>query len=117
MVVKSVDAVEAEPVSMEGAEGVKKRLLLSEADGAPNFCLRLFEVEKGGYTPFHTHPYEHEVLILEGEGELVGKEHRWPLQSRSVVLVPPDEEHQFRNTGDGVFKFICLIPIMEKLSQ
>ncbi|RKY91639.1 cupin [candidate division KSB1 bacterium] len=117
MVLKSINAIEAKPVNMEGAKNVKKRLLLSEADGAPNFRMRLFELEKEGCTPFHAHPYEHEVLILEGKGELVGKEQQWPLQVGSVVLVPPNEEHQFRNTGDKALKLICLIPILKEANQ
>jgi quercetin dioxygenase-like cupin family protein len=28
----------------------------------------------------------------------------------SVVFVPPDEEHQFQNTGPEIVKFICLVP-------
>jgi hypothetical protein len=29
-----------------------------------------------------------------------------------VVLVEGNEMHQFRNTGEGVLRFICLIPHM-----
>jgi mannose-6-phosphate isomerase-like protein (cupin superfamily) len=29
-----------------------------------------------------------------------------------VILVPGNEMHQFRNTGPGVLRFICLIPHM-----
>jgi quercetin dioxygenase-like cupin family protein len=28
----------------------------------------------------------------------------------SVVFVPPNEQHQFVNSGAGVFRFICCIP-------
>jgi mannose-6-phosphate isomerase-like protein (cupin superfamily) len=27
-----------------------------------------------------------------------------------AVFVPPNEVHQFRNTGSGPLKFLCLIP-------
>lgn len=111
MLIKKINNVPAKPVEMDGAEKVRMRLLLSEADKAPTFRMRLFEVEPGGFSPYHTHDYEHEVLILEGEGELRGKEKRFPLRPGDVVLVVPDEEHQFKNTGNDVFKFICLIPI------
>jgi len=111
MRVKTIDDVPANPVDMEGAENVRMRLLLSEEDGAPNFRMRLFEVEKGGCSPYHIHDYEHEVLVLEGIGELIAKDKRYPLHSGSVAMVLPNEEHQFKNTGNGVFKFICLIPI------
>jgi quercetin dioxygenase-like cupin family protein len=111
MRVKTIEDVPANPVDMEGAEKVKMRLLLSEEDDAPNFRMRLFEVEKGGCSPYHTHNYEHEVLVLEGSGELIAKDKKYLLHSGSVAIILPNEEHQFKNTGDKAFKFICLIPI------
>jgi hypothetical protein len=60
--------INEKPVEMEGASGCSVRWLVSESDGAPNFAMRRFEVAPGGYTPRHSHPYEHEVYVLEGEG-------------------------------------------------
>ena len=114
MIVKKISDVPAKPVDMEGADKVNMRLLLSEDDGATNFRMRLFEVEKGGCSPYHTHDYEHEVLILEGEGELKGKNIQHPLRRGDVVFVVPNEEHQFRNVGENPLKFICLIPTEKK---
>lgn len=111
MIVKKMDDVPAKPVDMEGADKVNMRLLLSEEDGAPNFRMRLFEVEEGGCSPYHAHDYEHEVLILGGEGELKANDRKYPLRKGDVVFVVPNQEHQFRNVGDKLFKFICLIPI------
>lgn len=107
------DEVENETVPPP-AEGVKVRRLLTEEKGAPNFAMRLFEVKPGGQTPFHTHPWEHEVFILEGSGVAVSKDGETPLKPRDVVLVSPDEEHNFRNTGDKPLKFLCLIPHTNK---
>jgi quercetin dioxygenase-like cupin family protein len=39
--------------------------------GAPNFVMRLFEIDPDGYSPFHTHAWEHEVFVLEGEGTVL----------------------------------------------
>jgi len=111
MIVKKIKDVPAKAVQMEGADKVNMRLLIAEEDGASNFRMRLFEVEKGGCSPYHTHDYEHEVLILEGEGELKGKNNQHPLREGDVVFVIPNEEHQFRNVGENTLKFICLIPI------
>ena len=73
MHVKKIEDIPSNPVDMEGAENVRMRLLLSEKEGAPNFRMRLFEVEVGGCSPYHTHDYDHEVLILDGKGELIAK--------------------------------------------
>lgn len=111
MLVKRMEEVPANEVEMQGAEKVKMRLLLSEEDGAPNFRMRLFEVDEGGCSPYHSHDYEHEVLVLGGKGELRGQgETAHPLKPGDVVFVSANEEHQFRNIGSDKFKFICLIP-------
>ena len=110
MKVVHYEQIESSPVAMEGAVGCRIRCLVGEPDGAPSFSMRQFEVAPGGHTPQHTHAYEHEVFVLEGAGVVLqeGREH--PLRPGMVVYVAPGELHQFRNTGPGPLKFICLIP-------
>jgi quercetin dioxygenase-like cupin family protein len=50
---------------------VRIRKLITKHIGANNFVMRLFEIEPEGNTPLHTHPWEHEVFILEGEGAVL----------------------------------------------
>jgi quercetin dioxygenase-like cupin family protein len=95
---------------MPGAVGCKVRWLVSQDDGAPNFAMRQFEVAPGGHTPKHSHPYEHEVYILEGEGVAVEGDHEHPLRAGDVIFVRPGEIHQFRNDGQAPLKFLCLVP-------
>ena len=97
----------------EEVPGVFKREVITARDGAPNFCMRVFEVKAGSSTPNHSHPWEHEVFILAGQGVVVGKEGESPIAKGSVVFVAPDEQHCFRNTGAEVLRFICLIPNQE----
>jgi len=103
--------VKAEPVDFEEVKDVKVRWLISDKDNAPNFAMRLFEVGPGGYSPLHTHSWEHEVFILEGEGIATDGEKEAPIKSGTVVYVAPEEKHQFKNTGSETLKFLCLIPI------
>jgi quercetin dioxygenase-like cupin family protein len=102
--------VEAKPVTMEGASGCEVRWLVGEAEGAPNFAMREFRVAPGGYTPRHSHPYEHEVFILEGAGEVYEGDRPHALRAGDVVYVAPGEIHQFRNTGDAPLRFLCMVP-------
>lgn len=102
--------VESAPVTMEGAVGCTVRWLVGQEDGAPNFAMRQFEVQPGGHTPRHSHPYEHEVFVLEGAGEVYEGDEAHPLKAGDVVYVAPDEVHQFRNTGPAPLKFLCLVP-------
>lgn len=102
--------VELENVTMDGAEGVKVRWVIAKDDSAPNFAMRIFEVEKEGHTPYHTHPYEHEVYVLEGKGILKFEDKEHPFEEGCVIFVDPGKQHGFYNTGNSTLKFICVIP-------
>ncbi len=106
---KAID-VDAERVEGEGIEGVTIRWLISREHGAPNFAMRLFEVAPGGCSPLHSHDWEHEVYIVDGTGELVFGEERLPFEKGWFVFVPPGRRHRFVNTGDGVMRFLCVVP-------
>ena len=94
----------------EAVHGVSGRVVIGKDDGATHFCMRIFTLAPGGYTPHHSHDWEHEILIHEGDGQVM-KERQWVDVSRgSVVFVPGNEEHQFRNNGEKEFVFACLIP-------
>ncbi len=110
MKVQSHREVESKKVGMEGASGCQVRSLVGEADGAPNFAMRLFEVAPDGHTPRHSHPYEHEMYVLEGNGVVCEGDVEHPLTAGDVMYIAPNEVHQFRNTGSAPFKFLCLVP-------
>jgi len=110
MKIKVAEEVPAKDVVAPGASGVQIRLLIHEAEKAPNFHMRQFTVAPGGHTPKHTHPWEHEVFVLEGSGTVVTAEAELPLGPGQCVYVAPDELHQFRNTGADELKFLCLVP-------
>ena len=93
-----------------GASKVKVRWLITKGMGANNFAMRLFDMEPGGYSPLHTHPWEHEVFILKGEGVVFDGEKAMPFKADDVVFIPSEERHQFKNTGKKQLKFLCLIP-------
>lgn len=110
MKVQPSHAVELQPVTMEGSSGCQVRWLLSSRDGAPNFAMRQFEVAPGGFTPLHHHPYEHEIYVVEGQGEVYEAGEPHTISAGDVVLISPNEVHQFKNNSDKPFKFLCLIP-------
>ena len=86
------------------------RCLIGPDDGAPSFTMRQFEVAPGGNTPRHSHGFEHEVFVLEGEGTVLDSRGEHQLYPGVAVYVAPDEIHQFRNNGSRPLKFLCLIP-------
>ena len=110
MKVVHCEQIEAAPVVTQGASNCLIRCLIGPDDDAPSFSMRHFEIAPGGHTPKHAHAHEHEVFIIEGEGMVLEGDREHPLRSGVVVYVPPNQTHQFRNTGGGSLKFLCLIP-------
>jgi quercetin dioxygenase-like cupin family protein len=102
--------VELEEPNEKGIKNLKIRWLISKKDGAENFAMRLFEVKPDGYSPLHQHDWEHEVFILEGEGQVKNKDQKKQFKKGDVFFIPSMEWHQFVNTGKNDLKFLCLIP-------
>ena len=113
MLIKKIDEVPPVPVRMEGVKDVTMRLLFGPSDKAPTFAMRVFELDKLGHTPYHDHPFEHQVVILEGDVRILNeREEETPLAPGDVLMVLPGEKHQFRNGSDQApARFICLVPI------
>lgn len=110
MLIRNINEVDARPVAMEGASGVRMAVMVGRSDGAPNFALRSFQVEAGGHSPRHSHDYEHEVYIVDGGGTVLLEGAERPIRSGDVVYVPAEEEHQFRAGPEGM-RFLCLVPV------
>jgi len=92
--------------------GVVKREVITANDGAPHFCMRVFDVEPGSSTPSHEHPWEHEMYILSGRGLAVGEEGETEIAKDSVIFIPANEHHCIRNNGNKTLRLICVIPIV-----
>lgn len=92
--------------------GVKKRVIIGPKEGAPTFVMRTFEIDPDMSTPYHTHDWEHEILVLAGDGAVVderGQEAKVkPLDS---VYLAPGEKHCLKNKGNDVFRVVCLVPL------
>jgi quercetin dioxygenase-like cupin family protein len=100
------------------APGTQIRWLIDEPhDGAPVYALRMIEIDPGGHTPRHQHPWEHENYIVEGEGRVWIGDAWHALKPGDVVLVPPDAEHTYENNGTVAFKLLCGIPVASKLPK
>ena len=117
MKVYAIEQRQQAEVQMDGARGVKMRMLIGPDDGAGNFHMRHFEIAAGGHTPHHQHDYEHEVLILTGNGVAKSEGGDRPFSAGDVIFVPANENHQFVNTGDTPCTFICSIPAPGNLAS
>jgi len=108
---KIIHYTEAEPkVFGSPAKDVTARVVVGKADGADNFCMRIFELAPGGYTPRHTHAWEHEQFVHAGRGCILRNGEWAEFGPGSVLFVPANEEHQLKNTGDEDLVILCLVP-------
>ena len=115
--VKQMNIFHFTDVESKDAEGgstkLKVQWLITKETGAENFAMRLFEMENGGNSPLHSHNWEHEIFILEGEGTVVGGQEEKKFKAGDAIFIPPNEKHQLRNSGEKPVKFLCLIPYTE----
>ena len=106
--------IEGKDIDHPEVKDVNMRVVIGEDDGAPNFVMRVFTVKPGGHTPWHTHPYEHELFFHAGSGAVRYGDNAetdiTPVGPGTVAYVAPDEIHQIRNTGTEDLVFVCLIP-------
>jgi quercetin dioxygenase-like cupin family protein len=111
MIVQNQHEIPQKDIVMEGAERVRIQVLMGDNINAPHFVMRRFTIGPGGHTPLHTHDWEHEVFILGGTGALVDEHEKIiSLTPSDFAFVPAGETHQFKNTGDEDFIFLCIIP-------
>ncbi len=110
MLIKKYSDVRPTHINNDKAKGIAGRVVIGKADGANNFCMRVFEIAPSGNTPKHAHAWEHEIFVHAGEGEIFCKGQWHTAKAGTVVLIPGNEEHQIRNAGSDPFTFVCLVP-------
>ncbi len=87
------------------------RWLIAKKEGAHHFAMRVIEIKrKGEKIPLHGHDYEHEIFVIEGNGNLLSSSGSKSVAYGDFIYVKPGEEHGFENNGDRPFRFICVIP-------
>ncbi len=110
MKIREYSSIESKQFSGSEVKGVTGRVIIGKKDGAENFCMRIFEISPGGFTPKHSHAWEHEIFVHRGEG-VVFKDGEWvPIKSGTTIFIQPEELHQMKNTGEDILTFVCLIP-------
>ena len=107
---KKINHRDVEGSHPEGTEGVDFKPLIAQNMNPPTFYLRLFDISPGGHTPKHSHEWEHEVFVIEGEGKIVLDDLEIRLVDGDAVYVEPKELHQFVNDGTELMRMICVIP-------
>lgn len=100
----------------EEAKGAGIRWLLSDRDGMTDMAMRVIEIEPGGQTPNHAHPWEHQVFVIKGNGRVNSEEEGTrEFSSGSAIFIGPNEKHTFHNDSDETIEFVCMIPVRATL--
>jgi quercetin dioxygenase-like cupin family protein len=102
--------IDAQEIEEPGFKGVEVRWLITKDDDAKNFAMRLFAIKPKGRSAQHSHSWEHEVFVLEGQGSVLCCNEEKSIGPGYVVFIPPNTSHHFKNTGDKPLRFLCLIP-------
>lgn len=108
MIHRKSDEVVGEPAPIPGAEGSQIQWLIDK-DQPADFYMRRVTITPGGVVTPHDHPWEHQIYILSGSGEVTGPQGTKPLSPADFVYVPTGENHTFKNTGSENLVFICCV--------
>ena len=97
-------------VYSEEARGATETWLIGKRENAENFAMRYYTLEPGGHSREEQHPYDHGIIFLQGQGEILLGAEVLPIQQGDVVYISPDEVHQIRNPGSDRLGWLCVIP-------
>ena len=111
---KQLSDLPIEPLSV--GEGTSKQVLISAEEG-PNFAMRRFIIEAGGFMPLHTNTVEHEQFCLAGQAEVVLGEETIIVSKNDVVFIPAGVPHSYKTLSNEAFEFLCLVPNQEDIIE
>ncbi|MHA1145150.1 MAG: cupin domain-containing protein [Candidatus Helarchaeota archaeon] len=113
MIKKDYKDVVEEDVTMYESKNTTIQWLLTKEDGARRFAMRRFKILPGGVIGFHSHPEEHEIFVLKGEGTLIDDNaNDVPVKEGDVIFIAPFESHGYKNESSDEFVFLCVIPYL-----
>jgi quercetin dioxygenase-like cupin family protein len=85
------------------------QVLVGPAEGAPNFVLRRFKMEKGGGMPLHTNEVEHEQYVLRGRAKIRIGSDVHDVQADDTLYIPAGVPHSYE-VVEAPFEFLCVVP-------
>ena len=114
MSVKHMQDLPLELIS--AGEKTYKQILISDQEG-PNFAMRRFVIEAGGFMPLHSNSVEHEQFCIAGEAEVIIGDKTLIVKKNEVVFIPANISHSYSTLSTEPFEFLCLIPNLEDIIE
>ncbi len=97
-------------IQSDAASGVVKQSLIGPEQGWEGWVMRMFTLQKDGYTPRHSHAWPHINYVVNGRGVLFLEGQEYQVEKGSVAYVPGNALHQFSNRGEEDLAFLCIVP-------
>lgn len=91
--------------------------ILFSVDEMPTFSIRIFEMDIDGYIERHSHPWEHEIIVLDGILEIYIEGEEYELRPGMAIYIPPNKVHSYRNIYRGKTRFLCAIPVRPTVTK
>ena len=110
MIVGNMNDIAGKVIGDIAAKDASIKVLVSENEGWESHVMRVIDVAVDGFTPKHSHDWPHINYIIEGKGELMIDGKINLVSDGAYAYVPSNTIHQFRNIGNTIFKFICIVP-------
>lgn len=110
MYIQDIETLKAVKFDNPEVKDASMKVLVGKEEGWDSHVMRVIELEAGGYSPKHSHPWPHINYIIEGEGILLSEKEENPIKKGMTAFIPPGETHQFINSGQDKLVFICIVP-------
>jgi len=110
MIVANEKDLIANLINHPDAKNAGMKVPIGAEQGWADYVLRIVELDAEGHSPRHSHDWPHINYIIAGEGMVYmnGEDH--PVTAGGYAFIPANVEHQFINTADTPFRFICIVP-------
>jgi len=92
-----------------GWSAITRRVLVGNCGESANFHLRYFEIAPGGFSSLEQHRHEHVVICIRGRGRVKAGSRKYTIRILDTVYLAPDTVHQFSNSFDEPFGFLCIV--------
>lgn len=110
MIVDQEQNVTPMPINSPEVNAAAMKVLVGPQQGWSDYVMRIIELGPDGYSPAHAHPWPHINYMIEGQGALLMDGQAHEVKAGAYAYVPAGTHHQFKNTGTGMFRFICIVP-------
>ena len=81
----------------DGFKGVNTVWAVLKREDLKGFSSRIFRIESGGHTAFHSHEREHLIVVLTGSCKIGDGENEYTARTGSIIKVPQNLTHRFSN--------------------